>query len=131
MEIRINKEIKEYKEGLFFGLSVRQLFCSVLAVGVAVGTYFGLSGIAGKEMLSWLCIVLAAPFGAAGFFSYNGMTFEKFLWAYIQSEFIRSGRRLYRSENYLYNILRESEKENAKAKGKAKDTQNRTAVNTH
>ena len=36
MEIKINKEIRAYRETLFFGLSVRQFVCSVLAVGVAV-----------------------------------------------------------------------------------------------
>ena len=36
MEIKINKEIRAYRETLFFGLSVRQFVCSVLAVGAAV-----------------------------------------------------------------------------------------------
>ena len=40
MEIRINKEIKDYHESLFFGLSTRQFICSVAAVGAAVGIYF-------------------------------------------------------------------------------------------
>ena len=35
MEIKINKEIRAYRETLFFGLSVRQFVCSILAVGVA------------------------------------------------------------------------------------------------
>lgn len=59
MEIRINKEIKDYHESLFFGLSARQFICSVAAVGAAVGVYFGLKDIVGKEMVSWLCIGLA------------------------------------------------------------------------
>ena len=29
MEIKINKEIRAYRETLFFGLSVRQFICSV------------------------------------------------------------------------------------------------------
>ena len=32
MEIKINKEIRAYRETLFFGLSTRQFICSVLAV---------------------------------------------------------------------------------------------------
>ena len=39
MEIRINKEIKDYHESLFFGLSMRQFVCSVAAVGAAVGIF--------------------------------------------------------------------------------------------
>ena len=34
MEIRINKEIKDYHESLFFGLSTRQFICSVVASGL-------------------------------------------------------------------------------------------------
>lgn len=69
MEIKINKEIRAYRETLFFGLSVRQFVCSVLAVGVAVTLYFSLSRVLDRETVSWVCIVGAAPVAAAGFFS--------------------------------------------------------------
>ena len=39
MEIKINKEIKEYTETMFFGLSVRQFIFALLACGAAVGIY--------------------------------------------------------------------------------------------
>ena len=107
MEIKINKEIKDYHESMFFGLSARQFICSVLAVGVAVGTYFGLRDIIGRETVSWMCVLLAAPFAAAGFFKYNGMTFEKFAAAYIRSEFLAAGRRVFKSENILYSLYKE------------------------
>ena len=42
MEVKINKEIRNYTENMFFGLSLRQFIFSVLACGVAVGLYFGL-----------------------------------------------------------------------------------------
>ena len=42
MEIKINREIRDYKENIFFGLSLRQLIFSLLACGVAVGIYLGL-----------------------------------------------------------------------------------------
>ena len=40
MEVKINKEIRNYAESMFFGLSMRQFIFSVLACGVAVGLYF-------------------------------------------------------------------------------------------
>ena len=83
MEIKINKEIRAYRETLFFGLSVRQFVCSVLAVGVAVTLYFSLSRVLDRETVSWVCIVGAAPVAAAGFFQYNGLTLEQFLWAWL------------------------------------------------
>ena len=100
MEIKINKEIRGYKETIFFGLSFRQFACSVLAVGAAVALYFGLKDVLGLETISWLCIVGAAPIAAAGFFHYNGMTLERFLWAFIKSEFLLTGKRIWRFENY-------------------------------
>lgn len=125
MEIKINKEIKDYHESMFFGLSARQFVCSVLAVGMAVGSYFGLRNIIGKEMMSWVCVICAAPFAAAGFFKYNGMTFESFAAAYIRSEFICSGRRVFKSENVLYIAYKEvlsdankADKKNKKVKKK-------------
>ena len=56
MEINVNKEICSYKEAVFFGLTTRQFVCSVAAIGIAVGTYFGLKGILGKEIASELAL---------------------------------------------------------------------------
>ena len=135
MEIRINKEIKDYHESLFMGLSMRQFICSLGAVGAAVGIYFGLSNVLDKETVSWLCIVCAAPLAAAGFFKYNGMTFEQFVIAYIYSEFICSGVRTYQSENYIYDAYKEvlkdvSVRKKETKKGKKKNTENSSTINT-
>ena len=105
MEIKINKEIRNYKETLFFGLSLRQFVCSLLAVGVAVGLYFALRNVLDRETVSWLCIVGAAPVAVAGFFKYNGMTLEKFVWAFIKSEFLMAGNRVWKSENYYLTAI--------------------------
>lgn len=40
MEVKINKEIRDYTEAIFFGLSLRQFIFSGLACGIAVGLYF-------------------------------------------------------------------------------------------
>lgn len=68
MEINVNKEICSYKEAVFFGLTTRQFVCSVAAIGIAVGTYFGLKGILGKETVSWLCMIAATSCGGNGIF---------------------------------------------------------------
>ena len=38
MEVKVNREIREYYESVFFGLNLRQLIFSLLAIGAAVGT---------------------------------------------------------------------------------------------
>ena len=138
MEIRINKEIKDYHESLFFGLSTRQFICSIAAVGAAVGIYFGLKNYIDKETVSWLCIVAAAPIAVAGFFKYNGMNFEEFVGAWFRSEFLAAGVRKFENTNYLYEMIKEElESGNAKSvrkkpnkKAKAKNRKDRSAVNT-
>ena len=79
MEVKINREIRNYTESMFFGLSLRQFVFSILAVGVAVLLYFALKPHVGTETVSWMCILGAAPFAAMGFISYHGMTAEQFL----------------------------------------------------
>ena len=88
LEVKINREIREYTESLFFGLSLRQLIFSILACGVAVGIYFGLRNLVGTETVSWMCILGAAPFAAIGFIKYHGMSAEQFIWAWVKSEFL-------------------------------------------
>ena len=97
MEIKINKEIREYKENIYFGLSMRQFFFSIIACVVAVGLYFILRPYFGLETLSWVCILGAFPFAILGFVTYNGMTAEKFLVAWIKSE-ILTPKVLYRKK---------------------------------
>lgn len=99
MEIKIPKEVRAHKETIFFGLTARQFFCAVLAVGLAVGVYFLLKNTAGQETASWACIVAAAPVALAGFFSYHGMTLERFIWAVLKSQVFYAGPRVFRTEN--------------------------------
>ena len=105
MEVRINREIRDYTESMFFGLSLRQFFFSVLACGVAVGIYLGLNPILGTETTSWLCIVAAFPFAVIGFLKYNGMTAEKFIAAWIKSTFMIPKGLLFGNTNYYYAML--------------------------
>ena len=88
MEVKINREIRNYTESMFFGLSLRQFVFSLLAVGVAVLLYFVLKPHVGTETVSWMCILGAAPFAAMGFVNYNGMTAEQFVWAWLRSEML-------------------------------------------
>ncbi len=106
MEVKINREIRDYTESMFFGLSLRQFFFSVLACGVAVGLYFLLHPYVGMETVSWMCVLGAAPFAALGFFKYHGMTAEQFVWAWIKSEILMPKRLVFRPENIYYEALK-------------------------
>lgn len=72
-EIKINKEIRDYTESIFFGLSLRQSIFSIIACGIACGIFFLLNDTLGTEITSWLCMLGAAPFAAFGFIRFQGM----------------------------------------------------------
>lgn len=77
IEIRIPKEIKNYREKFFFGLTVRQCLCAAAALLLCVPLYIFGGKFLPQEAISWLVIVIAAPLMLVGFFRYNDMTFEK------------------------------------------------------
>lgn len=101
--------MRRHKETIFFGLSTRQFFCAAIAVGIAAGVYLGLGPVIGRETASWLCILAAAPVAAAGFFSYNGLTLEQIIWAFLKSELLCAGNRRFVSENFYYTMLNRKE----------------------
>ena len=96
MEVRINKEVRNYQESLFFGLSLRQLLFALLAVAVAVGVYFGLRPVLGNGEIGWVCVLAAFPFALGGFFQYNG------------TEFLFPRRLVFKSDNIYAKALENS-----------------------
>ena len=108
MEVKINREIRNYTESMFFGLSMRQFVFSLLAVVVAVGLYFLLKPYVGTETVSWMCVLGAAPFAAMGFIKYNGMTAEQFVWAWIKSEFLMPKKLMFLPDNLYYETMKQT-----------------------
>ena len=106
MEVKINREIRDYTESMFFGLSMRQFIFSLLAVVVAIVLYFALRSHFGIGTLSWICVLGAAPFAGAGFIKYNGMTCEQFAWAWFKSEIITPKELHFYPTNIYYEALR-------------------------
>ena len=107
MEVKINKEIREYTENVFFGLSLRQFFFSVCTIVTTVLLYFLSSKFLGKESLSWLCIIGACPFAVLGFFKYNGMPAEKIIMCYLRSEFIIPKKMTFKPNNFYYELTKD------------------------
>ncbi len=108
MEVKINREIRDYTESVFFGLSLRQFIFSLLACIVAVLLYFISSKYLNKEITSWLCILVALPFAGLGFFKYNGMPLEQFIKAFLISEVLTPRELKFESENIYYEAIKSS-----------------------
>lgn len=114
VEVKINREIRNYTESIFFGLSLRQFIFSVLACIIAVVFYFLLKGRFGIETLSWVCILGATPFATLGFLTYNGMPAEKVIWSWLKSEFLVPKQLTFKPTNFYYELLKDKTKRRKK-----------------
>ena len=130
MEVKINREIRDYTEAMFFGLSLRQFFFSVMACGVAVAVYFLLKPALGLETVSWVCIIAAVPFAAIGFLKYNGMTAEKFLMAWIRSEILMPKRLMFGNTNMYWMLLNDTKTSGKKHSAKTESKPDKSHKNT-
>ena len=110
MEVNVNREIRNYTESMFFGLSLRQFIFSILAIGVAVGLYFLLKPYVGTETVSWMCILGAAPFAALGFITYHGMTAEQFIWTWLKAELLEPRQIRFEANNIYYEAIVKEER---------------------
>ena len=101
MERKINKEIREYREAMFWGLTLRQFLFSVLGLGISVGIYFML------------------PCAMLGFVTYNKMPAEKFLWTVIKTELLTPKKLIFKPKNLCYALFVCAELAGHKASGEA------------
>jgi len=115
MEIKINKDIQEYKETIAFGLDARQCVFSVLAAACAVLVYLSLYQIINRSIAGWIAIFSAVPAVLFGFFKVNEMTFERFIIAFVKSNFLFPPKRTFCTPE-----MREKIRAEQKAKRKQK-----------
>ncbi len=110
IEVKMNKEVRNYQESLFFGLNLRQLLFSALAVAAAVAVYFSLRAVFGSvgDLGGWLCVLAACPSALCGFFQYNGLTFEQFVVAFLRSEIFCPQKLVFKSDNLYAKCLANS-----------------------
>lgn len=129
MQIKSTKDVRDYKEIVYFGMGVRQLVFTGFAIAAGVGSYFLLRDVLSSEALSWVCILLASPFAAFGFIKWHGMQMEQLIPMWYRSWFCLNRTLYFRPENHAKMVINEylkdlkKEDENAqdrkKCKGKA------------
>lgn len=124
MESNVNREIRNYHEGVFMGLSARQAGCGLLAAGLAAGTNFGLQPFLGTEIASIVCIVAAAIPAAIGFVSFHGQPFEKFAISWLRTMFVHNGWYVYKSSNFYAQFTPEAQLKTNKRKKQTKQKGN-------
>ena len=120
MEVKINREIREYTESMFFGLTLMQFIFTVLAAAASIISYFLLRPVIGIEAVSWVCMLTAVPFAVLGFVRYNGMPAEKFIWAWIKSEILMPRHLCFGNSNLYMELLSGAERDKQRQKKKRK-----------
>jgi hypothetical protein len=78
--------------------------------------YFILKPVIGIEAVSWVCMLAAVPFAALGFIRYNGMSAEKFIWAWIKSEILIPKHLCFGDSNMYLKFMDEARTEKSKRK---------------
>ena len=120
MEVKINREIREYTESMFFGLTLRQFIFTVLAAAASIISYFLLRPVIGIEAVSWVCMLTAVPLAGLGCVRYNGMPAAKFIWAWIKSEILMPKHLCFGNSNLYMELLSGAERDKQRQKKKRK-----------
>lgn len=109
MEVKMNKEVTEYRENVFMGLSVRKVVWLVFAGIVAICVYFWAKPRFGENVTSILCMVSAVPCILMGFFRRNGLYFDRYILTVFRFYFVIPRFLYFKSENPLYEKYQQKE----------------------
>lgn len=89
VEVKVPKDIKEYREKVIAGMTLKQLLCLSIAAGVNI--VISLIFIAWlkipMEITSWLMILSSIPIVSFGWFKRNGLTFEVYIKQFFKYHF--------------------------------------------
>lgn len=105
MQIPVNKNLDEYKDDFYKGLTLKQTVLSVLTVAVGTGVFLLLHSICGMGQTAalYLAILAALPFAASGFLKVHGMSLPE----YFRRKREVTGQVIYRFEPELIGVQEE------------------------
>lgn len=89
IEVKVPKDIKEYKEKIIAGMSMKQLVSVSIAIvlnitlSVVLIKFMGLS----MDIASWVMIICSIPIVSFGWFKKNGLSFDKYMKCLIRYHF--------------------------------------------
>lgn len=110
IEVRIPKEIKEYKEKIIFGLNLRQLISVFVGGIICLSTYFFIKPIVGTDVASDIIIIEAVPIFAFGFIKVRSFNFETYAKIFIKHK-LGKNKRTYENKLFMENLKEEIKSE--------------------
>ncbi|MGM9903816.1 hypothetical protein A5844_002677 [Enterococcus sp. 10A9_DIV0425] len=89
VEVKVPKDIKEYKEKIIAGMNLKQLLCLSIAASVNIVISLIFIGWLKIPMVitSWLMIITSIPIVSFGWFKRHGLTFEVYLKHFFKYHF--------------------------------------------
>jgi len=132
IEVKVDKDVREYQEKTLLNLTARQLVCSIIALVVSGYLFYTIvfepqffqktdttNNISIEEqvkqqedrteMISWVVILVVLPIIGIGFLRPNGMTVEKFVFCFVTDKVLPK-RRVYKPKNKVHIILKKGGK---------------------
>ena len=103
IEVRIPKEIKEYKEKIIFGLNLRQLISVLVGGIICLSTFFLIKPIVGVDLASDIIIIEAIPIFAFGFIKVRSFNFETYAKIFLKHK-LGKNKRTYENKLYMINL---------------------------
>ena len=103
IEVRIPKEIKEYKEKIIFGLNLRQLISVFIGGVICLGTFFFIKPIVGVDLATDIIIIEAIPIFAFGFIKVRSFNFETYAKIFLKHK-LGKNKRTYENKLYMINL---------------------------
>lgn len=97
LEVKIPKEITEYREKLVFGMGIRQLICVSIACFFGIITFFCTRPLIGSDLAGYLVFAELMPIMGIGFVRINGLNFEKYIMIIIR-HMLKKTIRTYKTE---------------------------------
>lgn len=110
LQTRIKPDVLKINSNVLFGMNLRQVICSVLAIVSAGVSYFALKDFIGTQASTYVCAIFALFFAFLGFFNYNGLTADKFLLA-VWKDLNAPKVLVHKSTNTCYEITKKYQKE--------------------
>ena len=111
--IAVPRDLTKVKSKVFFNLTKRQLICFGCAVSIGVPAFFLLKQVVSSSTSTFLMMAIMMPFFLLAMYERNGQHLEVRMRHFVESAFLRSKKRLYKTNN-PYKVLQqriETEKE--------------------
>ena len=118
MVLPMNKEIRNYKQKIFFGLTVRRFIFLVLACVTGVITYLSIRSFVPMDGRTWITGAVVIPIAFLGFAEPYGMPLEKFIVMWFRNTILTPKHLVFKA-NTLYQEIEEEYEKREKAKKKS------------